>query len=177
MLNSVSSIARDTQDAVSSIHELDGSFDGGSKSASFDVKALYPSIPQAAVVVTVRELLTSFSMRNPQQRWGLLVETICEFISIIFDAHLAAVHLRSRSTRSWFLQKVGVTTGLACGPQFANAFLTVLDRHLVATLRENISFYMRYIDHILIFFRDIDLSEILNEFNCWNDMIKITCDD
>ena len=75
------------------------------------------------------------------------------------------------------LQVLGITTGLSCGTQIANAFLVGLDQHVNAVLKSSIRLYKRFVDDVLIVHsQHISTADFVHVFNDWNNAINITHD-
>ena len=77
---------------------------------------------------------------------------------------------------SYWLQHLGVSTGLPCGIQIANLFFQALDLTIASSFRSDIDLYKRYIDDILIVARNIRAEHLLGLLNQFDVQIRITHD-
>ena len=69
-----------------------------------------------------------------------------------------------------------MSTGLPCGTQIANLFLSCLDESVTSSFRSDIDLYKRYIDDVLIVGRFSCLTTLLVAFNWFDSRIRITHD-
>ena len=176
-LDLAETIAKDTRAVVNSIDKFNNdSSHHNIRVASFDVEQLYPSINQERAIVGIRTVLTEHYLAHPIHCWGLIVEVMCVFMRIIFEAQIVSVRFRGDALKRFFRQTVGVTTGLSCAVQLANSFLLALDLIVVRTFRDNIHMFHRFVDDVLIVFSGIDLVDLLDVFNNWDPLIKVTFD-
>ena len=76
-----------------------------------------------------------------------------------------------------FVQTSGITTGLSCATQVANAFLLAFDRHVQTSLHNDVLLMKRFVDDVLIVCINHTLSQLLDIFNNWCAGVAITNDD
>ena len=106
--------------------------------------------------------------------WGALIEFFISLLQIVFNAQFCCVVIDG--CMQFWHQVVGVATGLPCGTQTANIFLSAFDDSIAASFRPSIDLYMRYIDDVLIIARDAYLSSLLQIFNGFDERIRVTHD-
>ena len=78
--------------------------------------------------------------------------------------------------KKYFRQTRGISTGLACGSQLANMFLSCLDETIIASFGADIALYKRYIDDILIVAHNVALHSFLEIMSSFDPDIRITHD-
>ena len=108
--------------------------------------------------------------------WGALVECLVLFINIVLSSQVIISRCKN-GTKHVYRQTTGISTGLSCGTQLANAFLIAFDLHMKQVFHESILLYRRFVDDVLIIAYDFDLHEFMSQANAWNTSIKITHDD
>ena len=140
---------------------------------SYDVEKLYPSISQDRATESIRRCITKYYVQFPIHRWGAFVEFLMALIGIIFSAQFAML---SCDEKKYFRQTRGISTGLACGSQLANMFLSCLDETIIASFGADIALYKRYIEDILIVAHNVALHSFLEIMNSFDPDIRITHD-
>ena len=183
------SVADDTLDVVNAVHKLEDSITSASPDCvcdscrvySFDVEKLYPNIDQAKATASVRLALTAFYTSFPAPRWGLIVESICIFVQLVFESQISCfkplVSFGSSIITFW-LQTSGLTTGLSCATQIANIFMLSFDIEAARSLRSSLLLYKRFVDDAIVFVHpSVSLNSLLVLFNSWCPGIVITNDE
>ena len=142
---------------------------------TFDVDNMYPSLDQSVLVHSVRTVLIAYYSNKPEPAWGARVEFIILLVQLILSAQVCKWSARSGQSISYWRQHIGVSTGLACGSQFANCYLRALDLSITSSFR-SIRVYTRYIDDILIISSIDILQALLVAFNSFDEYISISHD-
>ena len=170
-------VAVDTRDVIKKIEELNSrGVDSDSSVASFDVEQLYPSIDQAKALGTARaELIRFYASRHIVKQWGLFVEFLIDILAIILGAQIVVVRMRN-GVRQFYVQTVGISTGLACSTQVANLYLACFDRHICDTLHASIYLYKRFVDDTLVVYRRGLFSTLAAMLNSFDESIRVTHD-
>ena len=76
------------------------------------------------------------------------------------------------------MQILGITTGLSCGTQLANAYLAGLDQYMTSALNCSLWLYKRFVDDVLIIHsQHVTAVDLVHLFNGWDEAIRITHDD
>jgi hypothetical protein len=174
LIDDFDTVASSSEDVVLGLNKLGSAELEGAKVNSYDVEKLYPSIDQERCSATIHASVVRHFEAHPVPKWGALVELIDAFVLIVFTAQFAI--WCSRGIQRRFRQVKGISTGLACGSQFANIFLQALDHSISATFGADIALYQRYIDDILVI-GTMSLSALLMHMNAFDDGIVITHDN
>ena len=114
-------------------------------------------------------------MRLVQHNAGIRDLIVHEILSIIFDAQVCKYRRREGAidTMLFFLQIIGITTGLNCGVQLASIYLSEMDLVVSEALHANMYAYKRFVDDILII-TDAATEQILDYFQRFGDGLTIT---
>ena len=116
---------------------------------TLDVKSLYTNIPNHEGIEAVKSFI-SRENRNMQR-------VIITFLHIILN------HNNFTFNDTNYLQTKGCPMGTICAPSYANLFMGVFEEiHIYPFIKDKISLYLRYIDDIIIFWKDTE--ENLNRF-------------
>jgi hypothetical protein len=115
----------------------------------------------------------------------VIVEAACEFLQIIFDAQICSfkplscdpVCVRRNTVCKFYRQITGITTGLSCATQVANAFLLSFDREIARILASNLWLHKRFVDDVLIVSTQYNRLELLDICNSWCPGIVVTNDE
>ena len=152
-----SSIAHNTAGVVDAIEKIDCC--DSTRVFTFDVENLYGCINQARAVAVIRAALIKHYTRYPVPMWGALIEFILSLLVIVFEAQFCVYSMQGQT--SYWLQHLGVSTGLPCGTQIANLLLQAPDLTIASSFRADIDLYKRYIDDILIVARNIQAGRLV----------------
>ena len=87
------------------------------------------------------------------------------------------VCIRRNSVCKFYRQVTGITTGLSCATQVANAFLLSFDREIARTLASNLWLHKRFVDDVLIVSTQYNRCELLDICNNWCPGIVVTNDE
>jgi hypothetical protein len=78
----------------------------------------------------------------------------------------------------FYLQRIGITTGLSCAVQLANVYLTGLDKAFTYTFHASMLVYKRFVDDILVLLdKRILMAEMLAVLNGFHANIAVTNED
>ena len=116
-----------------------------------------------------------FSNESIPRIGGCLVECLMTFLLVILASQIV-IYRDKNGIKHMYIQTVGISTGLSCGTQLANAFLITFDLHMKQLFREQIRLYRRFVDDVLVVAEHLDLNMFLSEANRWNPAIHITHD-
>ena len=127
-----------------------------------DVVNLYPCIPHNRIL----EKLSPILLRCLQRPLAEFLLKAIELLLANQDAEYNGIIYKN---------KLGIATGLACGVQIANIFLSDCDQHVVARLwgslglsDSDLEYFGRFVDDALVIGdADIPDSDILEAFNSW----------
>ena len=169
-------VAQDTQCVIDALK--DAPITADSKLATFDVEQLYPSMDQVQVLGATRLALTEYYSRFPERNWGAKVELVIMLLQIIFDGQILRMVACSTGDKRFYLQQVGITTGLSCAVQLANVYLTGLDKAFTYAFGASVLVYRRFVDDILVLLDSrIDTSDLLAVLNAFHANIAVTNED
>ena len=174
---SLHTVAKDTANIVDVLNSIDWQNTPGVVN-TFDVEKLYPSMDFSKVrQVVVRFLLRHFQ-RFPRRHYGVIIEVINEIMGIIFDAQVCKYHILSNDQDHilFFLQTVGITTGLNCGVQLASIYLSEMDAAFSDALSADLYAYKRFVDDILVV-STADITRMLALFETHGDGLQVTHDE
>ena len=121
-------------------------------------------------------LLVHFTS-HPVPRYGALIEVSLALLQIVFNGQvLRMVSMETRQVQL-FAQIVGITTGLSCAVQLANAFLLGMDRSFQHTFQVSLLLYKRFVDDVLVITRPkVHTPDMLQSLNSFDPLINCTQD-
>lgn len=164
LLAKVSWILPDSNSLIKSLeHEH---FDPDVLLCTFDVEALYPSIPLDLGIRLFQDFLNEHN--SGEARLNTFIVRLLRYVLYynIFKFHDKFYH-----------QKSGTAMGVTLAVVFANVFMYMLSRQLVSEFLANgtIKLYRRYIDDIFTIFKSKpDYLLFLKKFNQLHDNITLT---
>ena len=142
---------------------------------TFDVDALYPSIPWEELKVSVKAWLIE-EFRGETQ-WGAMVQLHLDLLEMLLNSQLLSYTFVTTGVKQFFRQTVGIATGMQCGAQLANIFLGGLDTLVHQSLAHAIYFYTRYIDDICVVCRSsIKPRNLQHILSSWCSAISVSWD-
>ena len=135
------------------------------KLASFDVKALFTSVPVKDAMVAIRESIQNVAPNNfpiPKSHFLELVELCLNFQAFTFhDDEYSQIH--------------GLAMGSPLSPVAACLFMEMMERDHFLDIMGEESIWYRYIDDVLIVVpRDLDLDDKLSRLNEVHNKIQFT---
>lgn len=112
---------------------------------SIDIKDLYYSIPQNALLTTVADCIDSYGVVAFQNSAGIAVSSFLELLS----TYLGSTHVEWKGDT--FLQKDGICIGSCIAPVLSDIFLAKLDRLLQQRLSSmHVLRVFRFVDDFLV---------------------------
>ena len=139
---------------------------GSYKMVSFDVKALFTSIPQDFA----QECLKTFLQSNNGifQKTKLNVDELCEMVSLCFEASFF------KFNGTVFRQVTGTPMGSPMSVVIAEIVMQNIEKSIMNLISDRIVFWYRYVDDIIACIRTDVISDTLNKINSVNENIQFT---
>ena len=139
---------------------------GSYKMVSFDVKALFTSIPQDFA----QECLKTFLQSNNGifQKTKLNVDELCEMVSLCFEASFF------KFNGTVFRQVTGTPMGSPMSVVIAEIVMQNIEQSIMNLISGDIIFWYRYVDDVITCIRTEAIPTTLNHINSVNENIQFT---
>ena len=120
----------------------------------------------------------AFFEKHSQPYFGALIEFALLLLDIVFAGQLCSFLSCDQGVwkRSFWVQTQGITTGLSCAVEIANACLLGLDAIAGSALASSLKLYARYIDDVLMIFDHAHIEYVIPALNLFDDGINVTYD-
>ena len=168
--DNIPSLVQNSQQVVQNLEALNLTDHRGALLVSFDVKALYTSIPQAAGInMVLQRILPPPPTKHPPTT--KLRNMLKEFLKIVICRNSFRFHDK------FFEQTKGVAMGTKCAPPFANLFMACVEEKALATWSGVLPLtWMRFLDDIMAVWPGSveDLEQFLEHLNAQMSHIKFT---
>lgn len=127
-----------------------------------DVASLYTNIPTYTGVAFVRKFATEFcKLATP------MVNLLCDAFTLVLNNNYF------QAVGTTFLQKTGTAMGTPAAVVFANIFMFVLENKTVSKYANNILYYKRFLDDILLIVRKETADHTMHSLSNMHPAIKL----
>ena len=115
---------------------------------------------------------------NPVHLWGAIHESLMMLLMIVLTGQVLSYKFQVSKIVKLFRQVKGITTGLSCAVQLANAFLIAVDLAFLHAYQIHVKVYKRFADDILVVYDEshVSMHSMLELFNSSSSVV-ITHDD
>ena len=164
----IPSYLQDTPDFLRHLEDLKKSpLPKGSFPVSIDVVGLYGNIPHEEGIRCMEEALNTRADQTISTLFLIsLLTQVLKFNVFEFDLKL-------------YIQRIGTAMGTRLAPCFANIFMAMIDKMILAldTFNIHIAFYKRFIDDIFMIWTgtEEEFLQFMDKINTLHATIKFTC--
>jgi hypothetical protein len=157
---------KDSADFVGKIKDLE--VPPGQKLISFDVSALFTSIPTADAVRVIKKYLERDETLS--DRSLLKVPQLLELLEFCLDTTYFMFNGK------FYQQTHGAAMGSPVSPLVANAYMEDFEERAIATAPHPPLIWLRYVDDTFVLTHEDHLEELQNHINSIDPNIKFTCE-
>lgn len=165
MNKNLESHVQDTTDLVKKLENLPESPKEDTILVTLDVRSLYTNIPNNEGLEAIKSYFRSRAAPGDQ----ILSKVICTFLTLILTLNNFVFNGEN------YVQTNGASMGTKCAPTYASLFMGRFEeRHILPRIRDRVLLYVRYIDDLLMIWRDSEeeLIKFLEELNKIHPTIK-----
>ena len=133
---------------------------------SFDVKALFTSIPIKSAIQVIKKLLEKY--QELKQRTSMSVDHIISLLEFCLGSTYFTLKGR------FYEQQEGAAMGSPISPNVVNLYLEDLETKAIQAAQNPPSFWRRYVDDILTIIKSSQIESFLNHLNSIDHYIQFT---
>ena len=155
---------KDSTDFVKKIKDVE--VPPGHKLISYDVSALFTSIPTTDAVRVIREYLEKDQTLG--QRCPMSIEQLLSLLEFCLDTTYFVYN------QNIYQQTHGAAMGSPVSPLIANVYMEDFEARALTSAPNPPSIWLRYVDDTFVKIREEDIEEFTNHINSIDDNIKFT---
>ena len=159
------SYVKDTTDLVNKLESLPECPKEETILVTLDVRSLYTNIPNNEGLEAIKSYFRSRAAPGDQ----ILSKVICIFLTLILTLNNFVFNGVN------YVQTNGASMGTKCAPTYASLFMGKFEeRYIIPMIRDRVLLYIRYIDDLLMIWKDSEeeLIKFLEELNKKHPTIK-----
>ncbi|XP_052259249.1 uncharacterized protein LOC127863670 [Dreissena polymorpha] len=138
----------------------------GTKLVSYDVSALFTSIPVPKALTVINNKLAGDTKLN--ERSELSVEQVTELLDLCLSSTYFIYN------EQFFQQKQGAAMGSPVSPIVANLYMEFFEKQALETARNPPSLWLRYVDDTMTKIHEYNIQEFTDHINSIDEHIKFT---